>query len=814
MVDNITVADFRNLQDIHDVEVVAFSGASSAYFDAEQIVDIKTIDGEDLASQSVRVYATSGNDNINVSGWTLNQWTGGEDRVYIFGYGGNDTLRGSSGDDSINGGPLDDTLIGGGGNDILLGTTGNDLLQGSTDDDTLVGGAGNDNLYGGGGNDVASYRDGSGGLNATMSDSFPFTINASSIGLGVDTLQAGTDGLEGTNYDDTLTGNSSNNILIGRDGSDFLSGGIGNDSLLGGDDWDGLTGGPGDDTLDGGSGPDTAHYNTETNNLNIDLSTGTASGTGIGTDTLISISNIDSGSGNDTITGDNSRNVLEGNGGSDSISGLGGDDTIKGGSGSDIVDGGAGNDTIEGGDGNNTLLGANGNDIFDYTTVNSAYGDSIDGGSDTDSIYIGDNGFGGVDFRQAWGIDNIEEISINDGMIARFGINRFDTTWDIFGDPLPGTTETLEVHGSFGNDEIDINTNSFSDWVSGEDDIKIFGEGGNDTIKGSNTYADSIEGGNDDDTLIGNGGNDIIFGEAGNDLIFGNNDNDSIDGGTENDTLYGGSGNDTLFGGAGNDTLNGENNIDTVDYSNASFAVDVDLTRVGAPHAIKIANGTDSLIGIENIIGSPNSDTIIGNDMDNEIVGGTGNDTISGGQGMDTLTGGSGPDVFTYAEDELGDVITDFNVQAPGMRDDIRLDAEIGGLFSEAMTVTTFAPNIYLVTNALWATGKTFLSTYTSINIHHLFTYSNIGAFTSAMQGNVSLASTNAAGAVVGFAMVGPGTGTNPWTLVAAVGNDTDGDFKLETFSTFNIAQLENITGSTPLGLGANQISYDDIIIF
>ncbi|MBS0122685.1 Ig-like domain-containing protein [Thetidibacter halocola] len=69
------------------------------------------------------------------------------DRDYITGALGNDTLIG--GDD-------DDTLIGGSGNDLLDGGIDEDLLLGGGDDDTLIGGQGADTLNGGDGADSVS----------------------------------------------------------------------------------------------------------------------------------------------------------------------------------------------------------------------------------------------------------------------------------------------------------------------------------------------------------------------------------------------------------------------------------------------------------------------------------------------------------------------------------------------------------------------------------------------------------------------------------------------------------------------------------
>ncbi|MEZ2133146.1 M10 family metallopeptidase C-terminal domain-containing protein, partial [Sinorhizobium sp. CB9] len=56
------------------------------------------------------------------------------------------------------------------------------------------------------------------------------------------------------------------------------------------------------------------------------------------------IENVQAGSGNDTIIGNEVNNTLWGNGGNDSLTGGGGDDTLNGGAGLDRMSGGAGDD--------------------------------------------------------------------------------------------------------------------------------------------------------------------------------------------------------------------------------------------------------------------------------------------------------------------------------------------------------------------------------------------------------------------------------------------------------------------------------------
>ena len=85
---------------------------------------------------------------------------GTSDRDFIYGGSGDDTLYGGANRDYLYGGGDDDTLYGGSGRDSLLGDEGDDTLYGGEGDDTLYGGDDNDTLYGGGGSDILYGNEG------------------------------------------------------------------------------------------------------------------------------------------------------------------------------------------------------------------------------------------------------------------------------------------------------------------------------------------------------------------------------------------------------------------------------------------------------------------------------------------------------------------------------------------------------------------------------------------------------------------------------------------------------------------------------
>src|SRR5262249_16590479 len=100
-----------------------------------------------------------------------------------------------------------------------------------------------------------------------------------------------------------------------------------------------------------------------------------------------------------------------------------------------------------------------------------------------------------------------------------------------------------------------------------------------------------------------------------------------------NDMLGGGPGADYLDGGAGNDTAQ------YVYSSNGGVHVDL---------ANHIATGGDAegdtLVSIENLMGSWSADTLQGDDGANSLAGGGGDDHLEGRGGNDALDGGSGND--------------------------------------------------------------------------------------------------------------------------------------------------------------------------
>ena len=125
--------------------------------------------------------------------------------------------------------------------------------------------------------------------------------------------------------------------------------------------------------------------------------------------------------------------------------------------------------------------------------------------------------------------------------------------------------------------------------------------------------------------ITGTEGNDVLVGDAGANIIKGLGGDDDLSG------LQGA---DVLDGGAG---------VDTANYATSPAGISVNLAT-GIGHGGD-AEG-DTLISIEQAIGSAFDDTYLGGTARGQFIGGDGNDTMTGGSNYDRLEGGNGNDTF------------------------------------------------------------------------------------------------------------------------------------------------------------------------
>ena len=290
------------------------------------------------------------------------------------------------------------------------------------------------------------------------------------------------------------------------------------------------------------------------------------------------------GGGNDTLTngGDVEFASLTGDDGApegdDTLIGGTNRDNIFGGGGNDTISGGTGNDFFNPGDGNDQVSGGAGFDQFESDTAGADGVDVFSGGSEIDSLDLGD--------REA-----AVTVSLN------------DAADDGQGCPGPGCegdnyrADVENVEGGQANDVLIGN--------AGLNDFD--GESGDDTLSGGGAY----------DELFGGRGNDTLNGEAGNDEMVGNNGADR---------LFGGQGDDYTFGDyfdENTDILSGGPGIDGVGIAvNAIMPIRIDLdNRADDGFNSSLVPGPRDNVkpNVENLDGGPGPDVLIGNGRPNEL---------------------------------------------------------------------------------------------------------------------------------------------------------------------------------------------------
>ena len=522
-----------------------------------------------------------------------------------------------------------DSLV---GIEAVRGTSFDDTLLGDALDNQFRGNDGGDTIDGRGGEDTVDYRDAA-DTSSKADDGVSVDLAAGSArdSFGrFDTL-SNIENAIGTRFDDTLIGDLGDNSLTADDGSDTLVGGDGADTLAGGDD------------KENGVRQffDTVDYSQESGGAGVsaNLATGSATDSFGKTDTLSGIERVIGTSAADTLTGG-------GDDGFEEFDGRGGADTIDGGTGFDqasyqfdaagitvqslvngagtVVDGSGSTDTlsnidsVEGSEFADTMTGGAGSQRFRARAGN----DTIDGGADNDEVdYLFSGATAGaiVDLVAGTGRDGL------DGTDTLVNIERIRGT--VEDDTLLGDGGANRFRGHEGNDSID-------------------GRGGVDLVDYANAaeVSGSASRGVYVDLAAGTGRDG--FGDvdrlANIEQVRGTKFADTLIGDTGDNLLEGGDASDTLVGGDGADTLDGGADVDlfdTVDYSRESGAgaVSVDL---GAGSAIDSFGKTDTLTGLEWVIGTGGADTLTGGAEDGfeEFIGLGGNDIIDGATGFDQVS--------------------------------------------------------------------------------------------------------------------------------------------------------------------------------
>jgi Ca2+-binding RTX toxin-like protein len=413
-------------------------------------------------------------------------------------------------------------------------------------------------------------------------------------------------------------GNIAMSLLYNNDGRSLIenaTGGAGDDIFIGN---------AANNILDGGAGSDTVIF-TGTAGVNVTLNDTGADVVvthGGETDILRSIENITGTAGNDTLTGNSQDNTLNG--------------------------GAGGADTLSGGDGNDRLIGGG----FTTTTTRSAPSQpDIEKPATTNngSIATAVNTAGAYDIDANPNITNstvIPHATVNatatGGTLEYYRVDVTAANTTLIFDIDTGTTGTLtdsiiELVNSAGVQMASNDTGPGDVGTSGNDDSYLsftFTTPGTYYIRvgrwtsATGSVAQPLLAGQTYTLHISNPNGAVVT-----TTTTANNTSSLVaDGGAGDDFIQGTLGNDILDGGAGNDTASF-----VTAFSDTATGVTVDLTKQGTAQNTGAA-GSDTLIGIENLIGSQYNDTLIGDAGDNVIEGGLGNDVLIGGAGNDTAS--------------------------------------------------------------------------------------------------------------------------------------------------------------------------------
>ena len=325
--------------------------------------------------------------------------------------------------DYVDGGAGDDTIMTGDDADTIYGGTGNDSIESGIDDDVVYGGEGDDYIDGFHGNDFIDGGDGDdtieGGFD-TFSDyenDDPFTVPGYASDPDPDDNK------------DTVFGGAGNDLISTGDDADSIDGGTGNDTIDGGIDDDYIDGGEGDDSIIGGHGSDEIYGGDGNDFINAGDSTLLWGQEPDDTDPQPENGRdyVDGGDGNDTILGEDDDDTLVGGAGDDVIDGGIDEDLILGGDGNDYLDGGDQDDTVDGGAGNDTIIGGEGMD-------------DLSGGDDRDT-FLGGNIGDVVDGNE--GGDDFDTLDLR-------GLNTPDQSINVVYDPTNAENGTVEFRDASG----------------------------------------------------------------------------------------------------------------------------------------------------------------------------------------------------------------------------------------------------------------------------------------------------------------------------------------------------------------------------
>lgn len=591
------------------------SGSLVASFDsiADQII-LKEWVSNPGARGSIESFSFFNVGMVNVANTELKGGTDGNDTLTAIA-GKENWVTGGAGDDSITGAALNDILNGNSGQDSLKGEAGSDVLLGGLGDDTLIGGTGGtrdgqaagDILIGGDGFDTASYETASSGVVASLGNP---DINS---GDAANDVYDSVEGLQGSNFNDTLEGDF---------GDNELRGGLGNDTLRGalGDDYYVFARGDGQDSISDQYVPERqvvvdafgrlqGSYVSRLNLLD-------RSGGQYYFEHVVVDAETDEVLYRRALPATLNRDL-------------------------------ATPPTFVQGDWIDGDLSFNGSEVA-YSTVDGPGGD--------DTLLF-------EDITGNPGVSGDKTISLTDLSFAfDTGINANDLIITLI-----GTSETVRIKNFRNTGAATVNESQVIETIQFSDGSSVnlaglkFDASGNLLAAGTDTQTAPV--------------NDFIVHTTAATLSGGYGD-DAILAGTGNNTLQGGDGDDLLVGGLGSDTLQGGIGSDTAGYVGSDVGITVNLASgsgVGGEAAGDSYNSVENVLGSQfndTLTGNDSDNTLKGNRGNDLLSGGGGTSNVKG-LGEDVLIGDDGDDTLTGGvhEDNLDGGASNDVLEGGGDRD-------------------------------------------------------------------------------------------------------------------------------------------------
>jgi Ca2+-binding RTX toxin-like protein len=201
-------------------------------------------------------------------------------------------------------------------------------------------------------------------------------------------------------------------------------------------------------------------------------------------------------------------------------------------------------------------------------------------------------------------------------------------------------TDRVDYTGATSLEEANLSTGQVIHEGGGVDMLvaieEITGSPGDDRFVGS-TGDDAIDGGDGSDTID----YEAAAGGVQVDLAGGTGVGDGTDQLDSIENVVGSPGDDVITGNEDDNVLEGGAGLDTVSFAGSNAAVDVNLKKGTAT-----GQGTDELIGFEDVDGSRKKDVIRGDAGANVLDGGAGADELYGGNGADVVLGSEGADLL------------------------------------------------------------------------------------------------------------------------------------------------------------------------